>query len=158
MQVISATANETMEEESPFTFLGMNWKQLAVVVLALTFLIYILVKVILKLMKKIAIDKKNYRNSELFYFREFEKAIRKENASLSLNALYRWIDQLNLPEPTVKYIIDNYGTSEMKLKSNDDGIKYMFKRLNNKQWRLIRNNVIKTPGKSFDKRGLHLNP
>ena len=158
MQIISATANETMEEESPFTFLGMNWKQLAVVVLALTFLIYILVKVILKLMKKIAIDKKNYRNSELFYFREFEKAIRKENASLSLNALYRWIDQLNLPEPTVKYIIDNYGTSEMKLKSNDDGIKYMFKRLNNKQWRLIRNNVIKTPGKSFDKRGLHLNP
>ena len=65
---------------------------------------------------------------------------------------------MNLPEPTVRFLINNYGTSEMILKSNDDGIKYMFTRLNNKQWRLIRNNVIKTPGKSFDKRGLHLNP
>ena len=158
LQEISAETSETADIKKEFSFLGMNWKQLVLALLVLILMIYVLVKVILKLKKVIVIRKENYRKSELFYFRKFEKANLQNNSSLSLPALYRWIDQLNLPEPTITFLINNYGTAEMILKNKATGKKEVNTILNKKEWRAVRLNVIHKSAGFANRNELNINP
>lgn len=153
LQVISTNAMESADDHKPFSFLGMNWKELAGAVLALLILIYFFIKFIPKLKLAMAVRKEKYKNSELYYFRKFEKASLQNNSRLSLQALYRWIDQLNLPEPTIQYLIMHYGTSEMNLKNEP---KSMILSLS--EWKLIRKNFISNPKAIQPRQNLWINP
>ena len=148
LQVISAETLESAENEKPFTFLGLNWKEFTIAILVLVILIYLLVKGVLKIRRIISIRKENYRNSELFYFRKFEKALKHKNKKMAHLYLYRWLDQLNLREPTIQYFLMNFGTEEilekhkLELKNSTSKEKYNIVMELNK-WKKTRLNFIR---------------
>lgn len=110
-------SEETSEEEELKIF-GLSLKDF------LTYLAIILLSVLLiyKFLKWLLISKgliqkwKNqrvaYLNSEKYYFKLFLNKADNKDANESLNALYRWIDRLDLEEPTLKNLALNYGSSD----------------------------------------------
>ncbi len=56
--------------------------------------------------------KENYLNSEAFYFDKFKGAAKENKQSEALNYLYKWIDRLELEEPTLNYLCDQYFENE----------------------------------------------
>ncbi len=88
------------EPEPPFTIFGMSPKKFAAVIIAFALLCLALIFSL-----KWAVNyRKNYlhkyRQSELFYWRKFIRAARNNDLHSTITALYLWIDQLNLPQPT----------------------------------------------------------
>lgn len=59
-----------------------------------------------------------YLNSEKYYFKLFLKHMSKKDSISSINALYNWIDHLELKEPTLNYFAKLYGSNEFQSKLN----------------------------------------
>ena len=108
---------ETMEKEAekPFTILGMSVKRFVTMLLAIVLLV---VAFVLLLKWGINYRKKyleQYRNSELFYWRRFRRACRSGNKIQIVNSLYRWLDSLNIQEPTAQFFAQSFGSLELQL-------------------------------------------
>jgi hypothetical protein len=56
--------------------------------------------------------KEAYLQSEKFYFKIFVSEVSKKDEKARLNALYNWIDRLELAEPTLEYFALHYGSDE----------------------------------------------
>ena len=61
------------------------------------------------LLKKWRHRQEAYSNSEKYYFKLFLTKAAKKDSNASLNAMYNWIDRLELKEPTLHYFAKNYG-------------------------------------------------
>lgn len=97
-------------EETPLTILGLSLKQfLAAVVLGIpaAYLLFLLFRKVIRYIKR---RRERYRHSEGFYFRRFIAAARKKDREKIISSLYRWIDELNLAEPSIYYFTKKYGT------------------------------------------------
>ena len=57
--------------------------------------------------------REQYCKSELYYFRYFKKLSKRKDPVKAIEALYRWIDQLDMDEPTLQYFALTYGTSKL---------------------------------------------
>ena len=108
---------ETSAEEE-LKILGLSLKDFLTYVMVIfgsLFLIYKFLKWLLitrGLLKKWRHRREAYLNSEKYYFKLFLNKADNKDANESLNALYRWIDRLDLEEPTLKNLALNYGSSD----------------------------------------------
>ncbi|UXX78774.1 hypothetical protein N7E81_15555 [Reichenbachiella carrageenanivorans] len=101
------------EEDKPLLILGMTPEQLAVAILLLGVLFYFLTKVFVYLYRELKKKRQAYLESEAYYFDQFKKMLRSGNPEKSTNALYRWLDELALPEPSVRWFVLNFGNPEL---------------------------------------------
>ncbi len=90
---LSATAKpQTIEktEKKPFLILGMKWYQFVGIAIIGILILNILFKFGRKLFKSIRVKRENYKNSEDYLFKKFQKA--NHDPKSFLNALYQWWD------------------------------------------------------------------
>lgn len=66
------------------------------------------------LLKKIRDRRVAYLSSEPYFYKRFQASLKEQEIQITINALYRWIDQLNLEEPTLQYFAQAYGNEEFK--------------------------------------------
>lgn len=107
---LDATIIEDVDtNKKPFHFFGLSFKEfLVLAVLSLLFLFYF-IKLIIKVARKIKQKKQAYMGSESYHFDKLLKSIRLNNRKIILKNLYNWVDSLNLKEPTISYLLTNFG-------------------------------------------------
>jgi hypothetical protein len=109
LQQAVALEAELEAEQAPFTILGMSPK-IFLAVAALSILIVLLLIVIFRKTTRLIQQRRaRYRNSEAYYFHLFAQSVRKHQHDSMLH-LYRWIDELELAEPSAYYFAKKYGT------------------------------------------------
>ncbi len=97
------------EEESKEGILGMSWKTFLLVLIGAGIILYVLSLIIRRLTSRLKARKEAYRHSEAYYFDHFKKEVRNGSSRTILNALYRWLDELHLPEPSIHYFARSFG-------------------------------------------------
>jgi hypothetical protein len=103
------------EDDKPFSILGFTPEEFAVILILTVMLIYFLNLFIRRLFRIIKARREEYRNSEAFYFRRFIKTAKSKDARETINALYRWLDELKLPEPSLLYFARTYGSELLNI-------------------------------------------
>ncbi|WP_335966375.1 BatD family protein [Galbibacter sp. PAP.153] len=98
-------ANENKNETKTLTILGLSPKQFVIATLGALLLLLLLFRFFKWLLKYIKARRKAYLHSELYYFNRLKKAIRSKDELQIKNAMYRWIDELDLKEPSINYLI-----------------------------------------------------
>ncbi|MCK4881349.1 MAG: hypothetical protein KAS82_11830, partial [Bacteroidales bacterium] len=111
--VQTAGQDKATGDKSAITILGVSLKWFFTGIVC--FLVFILllifgIKVLRRVVKK---HREQYLHSELYYFRYFKKVAKREDTVKAVEALYRWIDQLDLKEPTLQYFATTYGTTKL---------------------------------------------
>lgn len=117
-----AINNQEISEETAvdeeIKILGLSLKKFLIylaIMLLSVYLIYKFLKWLLitkGLLQKWKQKREAYLNSEKYYFKQFLKKAAKNDPNESLNALYNWIDRLDLEEPTLRHLALNYGSSD----------------------------------------------
>jgi hypothetical protein len=114
LAILNATGSDANAETQNF-WQRLTKKQIAVLIVLLVLLIYLLYKfdAIVQGVKGIwALYRKKreaYRRSEKYYFRQFILKAKSNDKREVLNAVYQWIDRLQLKEPTLRYFAENFG-------------------------------------------------
>ncbi|MEP1086344.1 MAG: BatD family protein [Algoriphagus sp.] len=140
-------AKEDLLEDKPFTILGISPEKFVAlsvgVVLVFIFLIRVLRKMITMQKKRRA----SYLASELYYFHEFKKSLASKDDKSIASKLYRWLDALDLEQPSATYFAKRYGSAtlqdqvaEMESKWDNGG---QFSALDWKEWESARKNYLK---------------
>lgn len=104
-------ANEETEEiveEEPFEFLGLNWWQLLLVILALSAIVTQLVGLIKKLQLKMKEKKEIELASEEHYFQVLEEACKGGDSKTIIRQLFFWYDRFRGTEyrPEIEDFVD----------------------------------------------------
>ena len=97
-------------------------------------------------------------NSELYFFRKFQNDLKQKNVNKVKNSLYRWLDQIEIEEPTIQYFVENFGTEQLiqqyreldEGKNKDTKLSFVF---NENVWNESRKKFLKTQRntkKTFD--------
>ena len=102
--------------KKPFSFLGLNLKQLLLLSAILFIAIFLLLKLSKAALRKWCITKQNYLNSEKYWFDQLLNTHHK-NASQQLNALYNWL----IRRPNKHYTLDSF----LKETNSDSVIKLL---------------------------------
>lgn len=116
--ITSPVVDENDQDKPQTKIFGLSLKTFVSYVLIGLLILYIIFKflrwlIITKgILDKIKSRNQAYLNSEIFYFKNFLKQASRNNKTASLNAMYQWIDRLELAEPTLKYFALNYGSKE----------------------------------------------
>jgi len=105
--------DEATGEPSAITILGVSLKWFIAGFISLLVIIFLLIYGIKSLRIIVKKHREQYRNSELYYFRHYKKVSKREDPVKAVEALYRWIDQLDLEEPSLQYFTTTFGTSEL---------------------------------------------
>lgn len=151
LSVINASVEGEENTDEKKTILGLSILEFGVAVILLILFIYVLYRIYVLLRRTLLRRRDQFKNSEKFYFLSFQKAARAKNMALAKQSLYRWIDQLQLEEPTLIYFVENYGSKELlsdvqeELNTQMKSSKFMFKV---PEWSEARRNYIhgKTKG------------
>lgn len=148
------------EEEKPFEWLGLSLKQLVIVGVIALLLIYLMVKIISRLIDWNRAKRQAYLHSERYYWDLFRKSVRKGQAKESLKAVYRWIDELDLKEPSLNYFVQVYGTSDLKsgLDSLNGKVETAFFSNHLNDFHLSRKRYLKGKEKAFRQPHFWINP
>ena len=101
-------------EEVPFTIMGLSPERFALGLLLAVLLLFVIIRLTRRVIRRERARRERFRNSEAFYFREYMKSARKDSAAETLRNLYRWIDALHLPEPTLWYFSHTYGSGKLR--------------------------------------------
>ncbi len=136
LENIQETTMVDKADAKPFTIFGMPWKKalfFGVVTLAALYGLFLISG---RLWKTYKVKRKDYLRSELFFFREFLKALNASNPAKINTALYRWIDELGLKEPSIQFFLSNYAKG-LSIGVND------LQRSSKKDWQLARNRWLK---------------
>ncbi|MEI6865923.1 hypothetical protein [Flavicella sp.] len=107
---------------------------------------------------KARINRELYRKSEAYFFQLF---VKERDIKLKQQRLYKWIDQLNLEEPSLACFIGEFGTDLLVLNykknlvnSRNTNFIHQF----NKEWKLSRENFLKTEKNYKDENSDWVNP
>ncbi|WP_215224958.1 BatD family protein [Echinicola shivajiensis] len=148
------------EEDKPFEWLGLSWKQLVVVGLVIVALIYFLIKIVQRLIAWSKAKRQAYLHSERYYWDLFRKSVQKGHHKEALKAIYRWIDELDLKEPSLNYFIRVYGTSDLKarLDSLNGKIETSFFNNHLDDFHLSRKRYLKNKERAFRQPRFWINP
>lgn len=106
-------SNQVQSEENSIMIFGLSPKQFAGIAMLSLVLIYILIKVLKYMITVVKEKHERYRNSEAWYFDQFKKSIGKDSREETLNKLYRWVDELVLPEPSLSYFAKSFGNDTL---------------------------------------------
>ncbi len=118
LQVADQEINEESTEEAEMKILGLSLRDFLTYVLIICAVLYALYRFVKWLMitkgllEKWRLQRKTYLHSEKYYFKLFLDEVAKKNANTKLNALYNWIDRLDLKEPTLRNLAINYGSAD----------------------------------------------
>lgn len=96
------------------TVLGMSLKRLAILGLILLGNLIFLYVILRKLMQHYHQKHEAYLQSEKYFWDRFVTSYRKGDKQMTLGLLYRWLDELNLAEPTVACFVRGYGSPKLK--------------------------------------------
>lgn len=107
-------AMQETEGEEAMRILGLSPGRFAVVFILGVVLAFVSWLLLRRLARFIQFRREAYRNSEAYYFHGFKKAARGKNLGTATQALYRWIDELQLQEPSIAYFARRYGTQELQ--------------------------------------------
>lgn len=105
-------AEKSTEKER--TILGMGPKRFAILGLILLGSLIFLYVIIRKLIQHYHQKHEAYLQSEKYFWDRFVTSYRKGDKQMTLGLLYRWLDELNLAEPTVAYFVRGYGSPKLK--------------------------------------------
>ena len=164
LAVLESSENESTDEESVFRIFGLSIKQFVFGLISILLLIYLLIKGSVFLRGSIKKQREQYRNSELYYFNQFKKELKKKDSDRIVRALYRWIDQMKLKEPSLRYFIKTYGNKELieEIKWFEQQINSNKKAtlsLNIKAWSIARSNYLKNQINTVNKHSaMWINP
>ncbi len=103
----------TEEDELPLTIIGLTIKEFIVLIVALLVLIYFSSKLARRFLKKQQLKNEIYKTSEAFYFKKFISNMKKHESKETVNALYQWIDKLDMEPPTIDYFVSTYGEGSL---------------------------------------------
>ena len=111
----SAAEMVTAETENqPVTILGLTLAQFITATIAAFCMLWLIFRWLTKLKHYLAKKRKDYLHSELFYFRQFQKALNSKKISAIENALYKWLDQLSIREPSIYGLAEKTGMKELE--------------------------------------------
>jgi len=113
LQVFVPTASAGIEKEKPTTILGLSIKQFLMLLVCLIVGIYLIIKTSKKVYKNLKFKQEAHRVSEAYFFNKFLKEIKKQDSKEILNALYKWIDKLQLETPTIEYFVLKYSNGAL---------------------------------------------
>ncbi len=139
LNIMREESQSASGEKVPFLFFGLPPEQFAAILIALFILLYLLFHIGKQVYKYAKEKHKKYLKSEAFYFNQFIKTASSNNYRVTLNALYRWIDELHLQEASLQYFVENYGSREL-LKESEFLQKGSSVNINNKEWKSARLN------------------
>ena len=108
------------DEDTAFYIFGLTVKQFALYLLLGVLATYLFVKLTLWFFKKYSERRSAYLQSEKYYFDQFLKTIPSKSRPQIRAALYRWIDALNLEEPTLESLNSHFGNSKTCLLYTSD--------------------------------------
>ncbi|UCS92072.1 BatD family protein [Echinicola marina] len=147
-------------EKKPFTWLGFSWKQLLILCVILFVLVFFVVKITRNLINWNRTRQQAYLHSERYYWDLFLHAAKKNQSKETLKSIYRWIDELDLKEPSLKYFIKNYGTSQLKekLATSNGKIEIAFFSHHLNDFKLSRKRYLQGKGKVFRPSRSWVNP
>ena len=102
-ELASASQNEVTESKSKdISILGFTLKQFLVGLLAISFILFILIKLALKFLRFLRTKNLTYHKSEAYAYKKVIKCLKSKDRKLIIPLLYNWISQFNLEEPTLK--------------------------------------------------------
>jgi len=101
------------EDELPLTIIGLTIKEFMVLMVALLVLIYFSTKIARRFLKKQQLKNEIYKASEAFYFKKFITNTKKHDSKETVNALYQWIDKLDMEPPTIDHFVSTYGEGSL---------------------------------------------
>lgn len=113
LQVMSKKEAVENEDQS-FTIFGFSIYSLVGLLFALVLALWGTLKIVPLFVNKLRAKKLSYLQSEPYYFKQFEKAIRTKNHKKAINAMYCWVDRLHLREPTASYFAQKYGNKDLQ--------------------------------------------
>ncbi|WP_186758098.1 BatD family protein [Echinicola salinicaeni] len=148
------------ERDKPFEWLGLSLKQLVTIAVIFLVLIYFTLRLIGSFIRWRKAKRQAYLHSERYYWDLFKKSARQKQPKESLKAVYRWIDELQLKEPSLNYFIRVYGTSDLKasLDSLNGKIEISFFNKHLKDFQLSRKRYLKGKEKTFRQAHFWINP
>jgi len=104
-ELSSAAQEDNQEAESEeFLILGFTVKHFLIGVISISLILFILLKMLIKVVTLIKKNNKVYKQSEAYAFKRFKIAIRSQNRKTIIPQLYKWLDQLHLEEPTLNAV------------------------------------------------------
>ena len=107
-EIVEQPASEKKE------ILGLSLPQFIALALVLLLVAWKLAVWLGRLITYFKQRRSRYLYSEKYYFRQFLKAIRSKQLKSIHNALYQWLDHLNLKEPSAKFFSDQLGMAEIE--------------------------------------------
>jgi len=114
LSVVKTEAIQESKEKVPFKILGLSPERFAVVLVFAVIFGYILLVFARWLLRLVKERQEQYRNSEAYYFQKFKKVAPTKDIKPIARALYRWIDELQLREPSIAYFASTYGTKKLQ--------------------------------------------
>lgn len=143
-----SSLNKATDEKTTLRIFGFSVKQFALVLVGILLLFYLVIKGSEILIRHFKQRHEQYRNSELYYFRQFKKALDEKDKDSIVKVVYRWVDQLELREPSLQYFIENYGGNELKeemklFEQQMNSNKNTALSLHIKTWSVARKNYLK---------------
>ncbi|MFD1293746.1 BatD family protein [Lutibacter holmesii] len=137
-----------IEEEESATIFGLSKKQFALLLVGFIILLYVLFRIVKSIYKKLKLRKEVYKVSEAYFFKLFINALKKEDSVEILNALYQWIDKLQLKEPTIQFFVSKYGAEELseamtELMNASDSNKSVKLKLKTTPWVIARKKFLR---------------
>lgn len=139
---LEATVENETQENEDFSIMGFSLKEFMVIVFSALFTMFFVFKITIKIYRYAKKKRVIYLTSEAYYFESFLKE--SENTKQQTK-LYKWLDQLHLPEASINYFIKTYGTLKIKevynveLKNGNNFIQTIACK---KEWKKSRKNFI----------------
>ncbi len=119
LEVEAAQLADTGTDDPAFSLFGLSLKQLALLLLIVALAVFAIIKVVIWIKNRVHSWYAAYKRSEACYFKRFILHARKKDSNKAQLSLYRWLDQLQLAEPTIGYFISHYGSEDMRQKYHD---------------------------------------
>jgi hypothetical protein len=113
VQLTSETA-EIQAEDQPLSILGLTLAQFSIGTAMSLLLLWLIIKGLNLLVHYLRKKRKDYLHSERYYFRRFKKALHTKKLKSIENALYGWLDQLSIREPSAYGLADIVGLKDLE--------------------------------------------
>lgn len=101
-------------EDQQITIFGLTLPYFIALVIAILLFIWGVLKIVPNLVNRVRLRQQRYLQSELYFFKQFVKAARKNDYKRAINAMYEWLDRLHLYEPTAQYFTHNFGNKDLQ--------------------------------------------
>ena len=102
------------DEDKVITIWGLSPERFALIFLLAVLVVAGVFLFMRRFIKWLKIRREHFRNSEAFYFRLYAKTLGKKNTQKTLHFLYRWIDALQLPESSIAFFTNTYGSGKLQ--------------------------------------------